>query len=71
VRSLDGSDPSREIYAQLAGRLGRSVKSAIPANPEPVRIDAKEALIDPPTLKDTAVVDVRHHFVRPSGDRME
>jgi hypothetical protein len=63
--------PSREIYAQLAGRLGRSVKSAIPANPEPVRIDAKEALIDPPTLKDTAVVDVRHHFVRPSGDRME
>jgi hypothetical protein len=63
--------PSREIYTQLAGRLARSVKSGIPATPEPVRIDARDALIDPPTLKDTAVVDVRHHFVRPSGDRME
>jgi hypothetical protein len=36
-----------------------------------VRIDAKDALIDPPTLKDTAVVEVRHHFVRSSGGRME
>ena len=25
----------------------------------------------PPTLRDTAVVDVRHHFVRPSSGRME
>jgi len=65
------SRPSREIYTAFAGRLGRSVKSGIPAAPEPVRIDAKDALIDPPTLRDTAVVDVRHHFVRASGDRME
>ena len=63
--------PSREIYTQLASRLGRAVKSGIPATPEPVRIDARDAMIDPPTLKDTAVVDLRHHFVRPSGDRME
>jgi hypothetical protein len=63
--------PTKEIYTQLAGRLGRSVKAGIPANPEPVRIDAKDALIEPATLKDTAFVDVRHHFVRPSGDRME
>ena len=63
--------PSREIYTALAGRLGRATKAGVLANPEPVRIDARDALIDPPTLKDTAVVDVRHHFVRPSGDRME
>ena len=29
------------------------------------------ALIDPPTLRETSVVEVRHHFVRPSGGRME
>jgi hypothetical protein len=63
--------PNREVYTSLAARLGRSVKSGIPAAPEVVRIDAKDALIDPPTLKDTAVVDVRHLFVRASGDRME
>jgi len=63
--------PSREIYTSLAGRMGRSVKAGVPASPEPVRIDARDALIDPPTLKDAAVVDVRHHFVRASGDRME
>jgi len=51
--------------------MGKLTKAAVPANPEPVRIDARDALIDPPTLKDTALVDVRHHFVRPSGGRME
>ena len=63
--------PSREIYTSLAGRMGKAIKAAVLANPEPVRIDARDALIDPPTLKDTAMVEVRHHFVRPSGGRME
>lgn len=63
--------PSREIYTALASRLGKSVKAGVLANPDPVRIDAKDALVEPPTLKDTAMVDVRHHFVRPSGGRME
>jgi hypothetical protein len=63
--------PSREIYTSLAGRMGKVVKSGILAGAEPVRIDAKDAIIDPPTLRDTALVDVRHHFVRPSGGRME
>jgi hypothetical protein len=63
--------PSRDIYVALATRLTRSTKSGIFANPDPVRIDARDALIEPPTLKDTALVDVRHHFVRPSGGRME
>ncbi len=63
--------PSREIYTALAGRMGRSNKAAVLAAPEPVRIDAKDALIEPTTLRDSALVDVRHHFVRPSGGRME
>jgi len=63
--------PSRDIYVSLAGRLGKSTKSGILANPDPVRIDARDALIEPQTLKDTALVDVRHHFVRPSGGRMD
>jgi hypothetical protein len=63
--------PSRDIYVALAGRLGKTVKSGILANPDPVRIDARDALIEPQTLKETAMVDVRHHFVRPSGGRME
>jgi len=63
--------PSREIYTALAGRLGKVTKAGVLANPEPVRFDARDALIEPATLKDTAVVDVRHHFVRPSGGRME
>lgn len=63
--------PSRDIYLALAGRLGKTVKSGILANPDPVRIDARDALIEPQTLKETAMVDVRHHFVRPSGGRME
>jgi hypothetical protein len=63
--------PSRDIYVALATRLSKSTKSGILANPDPVRIDARDALIEPQTLKDTAVVDVRHHFVRPSGGRMD
>jgi hypothetical protein len=63
--------PSREIYTALAGRMARSAKTGVLATPELVRIEAKEALLDPSTLRDTALVDVRHHFVRPSGGRME
>ena len=63
--------PSREIYTALAGRMAKVVKNGVLAAAEPVRIDAKDALIEPPTLKETAMVDVRHHFVRPSGGRLE
>ncbi len=63
--------PSREIYTALAARMGKVVKAGVFASADPVRIDARDALIEPPTLRDTAVVDVRHHFVRPSNGRME
>ena len=63
--------PSREAFTQLASRLGRVTKQGVLATPEPVRIDAREVLIDPTTLRDTALVAVRHHYVRPPGSRME
>ena len=63
--------PQREIYAALAGRLGKVAKAGILATPEPVRIDARDVLVDPTTLKDAALVDLRHHFVRAPGARME
>jgi hypothetical protein len=63
--------PAREPFTQLASRLGRVTKQGVLATPEPVRIDAREVLIDPTTLRDTAFVAVRHHYVRPPGARME
>ena len=62
--------PSRDIYASFAGRFGRAVKTGALANPDPVRLDARDVLIEPPTLKETALVDIKHHFVR-AGDRLE
>jgi len=58
-------------YRGLAGRLGRVTKSGVLVAPELVRIDAKDVLSEPATLKDTATADVRHHFVRSPGARME
>ena len=59
----------RNIYAAVS--FGRKTKAGILAAPEAVRIDARDVLIEPPTLKDTAFVDVRHMFVRAPGSRME
>lgn len=63
--------PSREAYQALAARLARVVKQGLLANPEPVRLDARDALVDPPTLRDPAAVPVRSHFIKPAGDRMQ
>ena len=63
--------PAREPYAALAGRLAKVTKVGVFATPEPVRIDSKDVLVEPPTIRDTAMVDVRHHFVRPPGARLE
>jgi hypothetical protein len=58
-------------YRSLAGRLGRVTKQGVLVAPELVRIDAKDVLSEPATLKDTAMADVRHHFLRSPGARME
>ena len=63
--------PAREPFQALASRLARVPKTGVFATPEPVRVDARDVLVDPTTLRDAAAVAVRHHFVRPAGDRME
>jgi len=63
--------PSREQYTAFAARLAPVKKTGVFANPDPVRIDSRDVLLDPPTLKDTGSVAVRHHFVRQPGVRME
>lgn len=63
--------PSREAYASLAARLNRVVKQGVLATPEPVRVDARDVLVDPPTIREPALVDLRHHFVRTPGARLE
>jgi len=65
------SKPARDIYTSFAGRLGRVTKTPVFANPEPARIDSRDVLIEPPSIKDYALVGVRHHFVRAPGERME
>ncbi|MBA2542000.1 MAG: hypothetical protein H0V17_20335 [Deltaproteobacteria bacterium] len=62
--------PSRDPYTTFAGRLAKTVKAGVFAAPEPVRLDAKDVLLEPATLRDPGVIDVRHHFVRTPG-RME
>jgi len=63
--------PAREPYTALRARLGKLGKAGILAVPDPVKLDAMDVLIEPPTLHDTALVDVRHHFVRPPDARLE
>ncbi len=58
-------------YRGLASRLGKVTKQGVLVSPELVRIDAKDVLSEPATLKDTASADVRHHFLRSPGARME
>jgi hypothetical protein len=62
--------PSRDVYAAFAARLGKAVKQPILANPDPVRVDAKDVLLEPPTLHDTGVVSVRHSASHAVGARM-
>jgi len=63
--------PSRDIYATFAGQLNKVVKNGMLATPDPVRIDARDVLIEPPTLRESAMVGLRHHFVRAPGGRIE
>ena len=61
---------NKGTYQGLAGRMGRVIKKGIFAPPEPVRVEAKDVLIEPETLRDTALTEVRQHFERPP-ERME
>jgi hypothetical protein len=59
------SAASKSPYQALAGRMGRSVKKPVFATPDTVRVDAKDVLIDPPTLDRAATADVLQHVARP------
>jgi hypothetical protein len=65
------SAPNRGPYSALNGALQPVRKSGIFAQPESVRLDSKQILNDPTTLKDSAFVAVRHHWLRPASGRME
>lgn len=62
---------TREPYRAFAARLFPVRKAGIFATPEPTRIDARDVLAEPATIKRPAVVNVRRLFVRPTGARME
>jgi hypothetical protein len=61
--------PSREPYQVLASRLARLNKSGVFALADSLRLDGKDILIEPSTLREAAFVSVRHHFVH--SDRLE
>ncbi len=61
---------TRDLYTTFANRFSKVVKAGILAAPEAVRLDAKDVLVEPTTLKETTLIDVRHHFVR-AGDRLD
>ncbi len=62
--------PSKESYTTLGGRMKRTAKQSMFAAPQPVRIDASDVLVDPPTMQEPARPNLRHLFVRPSDNRM-
>jgi hypothetical protein len=62
---------TRDPYAAFAVRLAPVKKAGLFATPEPSRIDARDVLAEPSTIKTPALVNVRHLFVRPTGARME
>ncbi len=64
------TSPSKASYQGLAGRMGKVIKRGVFAAPDPVRFDAKDVLVEPETLDDTALTGVRQHFERPPA-RME
>ena len=66
----DWKGASKSPYSSLEGRMGRHTKTGVFAAPDPVRFDAKDVMIDPATLDDTAVTGVDQHFERPP-DRMQ
>lgn len=62
---------SRDIYLSLAARMVKNKKVGVFAAPEPTRIDPRDVLVEPPTLDDTALVPIRHQFLRPARARLQ
>lgn len=62
--------PQKGSFQNLSGSMGRAVKHGVFASPDPVRFEAKDVLIEPETIDETATTGVRQHFERPP-ERME
>lgn len=59
--------PERGPYAALNGQLRPVNKTGVFAGPESARLDSKDIMNDPATVKDFDLVAARHHFERPPG----
>jgi hypothetical protein len=64
------SAAAKAPYQRLAGRMSKVVKKGVFAPPDPVRVDAKDVLLDPPTLDHYALTEVLQHVARPP-ERLE
>lgn len=59
------SDGGRQAYEALDDRFKRRVKRGLFTAPSPMRVDAKDTLIEPTTLDEVALTDVKQHFEEP------
>ncbi len=57
---------NRGVYSSLRGRMGRRIKRGIFSSPRAVRIDAKDVLVAPKTLDQSAMTEVKQHFEKPA-----
>ncbi len=55
-----------KLYRSFKGRMGTRVKKGVFASPSPVRVDAKDILINPKTLSETDLTEVKQHFQAPA-----
>jgi hypothetical protein len=63
-------DGDAESYRSLRGRMGTRVKEGVFSSPEPVRVDAKDILIEPTTLSESDLTQIKQHF-QPPAERQE
>ncbi len=57
--------PSRRLYAAFSGRLAKRTKRPVFATPVTFELDLRDALAEPPTMREPTLVDVRRHVVAP------
>ena len=53
-------------YRSLRGRMGTRVKEGVFSGPDPVRVDAKDILIEPATLSESDLTQIKQHFQAPA-----
>ncbi len=56
---------SSSPYSSLRGKMAKHTKDPVFAPPVPVRVDAKDILVEPKTLDEAALTEVGQHFAQP------